>query len=157
MMYSHTVTYSVTATIASPEMQNKEVIWMRLLLHGTADDVKPCGIRRNLNDVGNEEQRKYCEDNYCAPADMRYYRENDRWLFPVAMRAVSSLNLDSRHTDKNENDVVLDPRLTSLGGNFHITTLGKISSNMKFGILPGGDKGTRRNSFFNGTGERPYY
>ena len=78
------------------------------------------------------------------------------------MRAVSSHNLESRHTDKNENDVVLDPRLTSheiadtiamqLGGSFHVTTLGKIQpSTVKHGILPGGDKGIKGigSSFFN--------
>ena len=69
---------------------------------------------------------------------MRCYRENDRWLLPVAMRAVSSHNLESRHSDRDENDVALDPRLTSheiadsiamqLGGSFRVTTLGKIPS-----------------------------
>ena len=116
-------------------------------------------IRISIGDVTNEEQREYWEDNYLVPNDVRYYRENDRWMFPVAMRAVSSHNLESRHTDKNENDAVLDPRLTShdildtiamqLGGSFHVTTLGKILSIMKHGIIPGGDKGIRGSSFFN--------
>ena len=66
----------------------------------------------------------------------------------------------SRHTDKNENDVILNPRLTSqenideiaiqLGGSFHVTTLAKLPSIVRYGlILPGGDKGTRGSSFFN--------
>ena len=71
------------------------------------------------------------------------------------MRAASSRNLDSRQSDKNENDVVLDPHLTShdiadalavqLGG----TTIGRLPSIMKHGIQPGGLKGTRGSSFFN--------
>ena len=36
-----------------------------------------------------------------------------------------------------------------LGGSFHVTTLAKIPSIMKHGILPGGDKGIRGSSFFN--------
>ena len=65
----------------------------------------------------------------------------------------------SRHTDKNENDVILNPRLTSqenideiaiqLGRSFHVTTLAKLPSIVKYGLLPGGDKGTRGSSFFN--------
>ena len=116
-------------------------------------------VRISISDVMKEEQRECWEENYRVPNDVRWYIENDRWLLPVAMRAVSSHNLESRHTDKNENDVVLDPRLTSheiadtiamqLGGSFHVTTLGKIPSTVKHGILPGGDKGFRGSSFFN--------
>ena len=97
----------------------------------------------SVSGVVKMEQREYREENYLVPNDMRYYRENDRWMFPVAMRAVSSRNLESGHTDKNENDVVLGPCLTSheiagaiavrLGGSFHVTSLGKIPSIVKRG------------------------
>ena len=83
------------------------------------------------------------EESYHVPNDMRCYRENDRWMMPV----------ESRHTDKNEEDVILNPRLASrdiaddiaiqLGGSFHVTTLAKLPSIVKHGLLPGGDKGTR--------------
>lgn len=105
-------------------------------------------VRLSTSDVVNEEHRGYREQNYGVPNDFRYYKENNRWMFPVAMRAASSHNLDSRRSDKNEDDVILDPHLTSrdiadalaiqLGGSFHVTTIGKIPSIMKHGILPGG-------------------
>ena len=86
------------------------------------------------------EQRKYWEEAYHVPNDIRCYRENGRWIMPVAMRAVSSHNLESRHTDKNEDDFILNPRVTSheiadniaiLGGSFHVTTLAKLPSIVK--------------------------
>lgn len=111
-------------------------------------------IRIPVSDVTNDEQREYWEKNYGVPNDMKYYRDNGRWLFPVAMRAVSSHNLDSRQSEKNENDVVLDPHLIAdslaiqLGGSFHVTTTGRLPSTTKHGILPGGIKGSRGSSFF---------
>ena len=39
--------------------------------------------------------------------------------------------------------------MIQLGGSFHATTLGKLPSIVKYGILPGGDKGTRGSAFFN--------
>ena len=120
----------MTIAIESPEKQDVETTWTRFLLHGAAGVAKPCdsknaqnrvrfqiaAVRISISDVMKDEQREYWEENYHAPNDMRGYRGNDRWLFPVAMRAASSHNLESRHTDKNKNDVVLDPRLTPLQG-----------------------------------------
>ena len=118
-------------------------------------------IRVSTSDAMKVEQRQYWEEKHHVPNDVRCYKENDPWIMPIATRAVSSHNLQSRHTDKNENDVILNPRLTSheiaddiaiqLGGSFHVTTLAKLPSIVKHGILPGGDKGTRGSSFFNHT------
>ena len=56
-------------------------------------------VRVTPNDVSREEQRKYWEEKYQAPDDKRYFGRHDGWVMPVAMRAVSSHNLESRHTD----------------------------------------------------------
>ena len=83
----------------------------------------------SVNDVTNEEQRAYWQKNYSVPNDVRCYKENDRWLFPVAMRAVSSHNLDSRQSERNEKGVVLDPHLTS-----HDSTPRKLSCDIHWKI-----------------------
>ena len=116
-------------------------------------------VRVSPSDVSKAEQRKYWEENYPVPNDLKCYRDHDGWMMPVAMRAVSSHNLESRHTDRSEHNIVFNPRLTSheisdeiaiqLGGSFHVTTLGKLPSIVKHGLLPGADKGTRGSTFFN--------
>ena len=60
-----------------------------------------------------EEQRDYWERNFSVTNSVEYYRDHDRWLFPVAIRAVSAHNLSSRHTATSESDVTLYPHLTS--------------------------------------------